>query len=106
MMTVSSEYSQPPSMAYNRTSIIGVNGSPSSSTAVNSAPPVLVVKCYSGGYEPINIILQNQPGTSRIIAQNSSQTSSQIPNVRYQGALTSDYAEVLPSTNRVCWILT
>lgn len=75
-------------------SMNGGSGHSSSHAVINGSQPVLVVS-YSGGMEPINIILQNQPTSGRIIAQASQPVSSHLPNVVRSHALpSSDYASI------------
>lgn len=95
MTTVNNECHQSPSLELNTGQIVNLNSNSPSHSVVNNSPPVLVVKCYSGNYEPINIILQNQPSSSRIITQNPSPISSQVSNIRYHAA-PNGYASVLP----------
>lgn len=68
----SSENQRPRSVNHPSTSM------PTHPTIINdSTPPVVVLKCFSNGYEPINIILQNQPAANR---STSAPSSVQIPS--------------------------
>lgn len=91
-MAAPSEYPRSHSGAL--VSMNGGSGHSSSHAVINGSQPVLVVS-YTGGMEPINIILQNQPTSGRIIAQAAQPVSSHLPGaVRSHALPASDYASI------------